>query len=577
MPDNGDSSDREELQGATGFEEGLTGLRDNPAGGEFLERELGSDDFLAPPEVKAGWIYRLKKPELMELASSLQINPEGTVIELRRRLIWHLSMNRQNTGAVPRRDFSYLPSHQANIPNPWRSSGMIPPTPEESLPTFQGMGLRGMTSTSSVNTHTTTMSGVRSTMTPCVAPGLPVPSPIPTSVSAPLGIHIPTPVPSVPSGVAVGHPGYPIALQTHRWNVKFNGQEEAAAFLERLEEISETENIPKHRLLTALPELFYGKALLWYRSNKCFWNNWETFKETFRMAFYPVHYQEDLELEISRRIQRSSESAIDYIIDLQTLIRYYRNLLPPFKFFRNFGNIYEGATSGTHLLWCPRLWNVKFSSRSELVARCCCVIGLKPIEQAVTQSRQADGSICAITQAFLPKMTIGQEHFEHEILILPHLAVDVVLGMDVLRARGFQIQLTNNKISLTQNTVPTPVAQSVVTLQHLSTEEESRRSSNSHGKENTEGYHFVVQTDHLSLKWVQSIKTPSGRIARWAMYLQQFDFEVRYRKGCLNKVADALSRQPLAGDNVEIGNCVLEPEEGIACPWYRKKIAEVKK
>ncbi|KAG5900171.1 hypothetical protein JTB14_035316 [Gonioctena quinquepunctata] len=86
-----------------------------------------------------------------------------------------------------------------------------------------------------------------------------------------------------------------------------------------------------------------------------------------------------------------------------------------------------------------------------------------------------------------------------------------------------------------------------------------------------EGYHFVVQTDHLSLKWVQSIKTPSGRIARWAMYLQQFDFEVRYRKGCLNKVADALSRQPLAGDNVEIGNCVLEPEEGIACPWYRKK------
>ncbi|KAG5882830.1 hypothetical protein JTB14_008013 [Gonioctena quinquepunctata] len=90
MPDNGDTSDREELQGATGFEEGLTGLRDNPAGGEFLERELGSDDFLAPPEVKAGWIYRLKNPELMELASSLQINSEGTVIELRRRLIWHL-------------------------------------------------------------------------------------------------------------------------------------------------------------------------------------------------------------------------------------------------------------------------------------------------------------------------------------------------------------------------------------------------------------------------------------------------------------------------------------------------------
>ncbi|KAG5900168.1 hypothetical protein JTB14_035313 [Gonioctena quinquepunctata] len=139
------------------------------------------------------------------------------------------------------------------------------------------------------------------------------------------------------------------------------------------------------------------------------------------------------------------------------------------------------------------------SFASELVARCCCVIGLKPIEQAVTQSRQADGSICAITQAFLPKMTVGQEHFEHEILILPHLAVDVVLGMDVLRARGFQIQLTNNKISLTQNTVPTPVAPSVVTLQHLSTEEESRRSSNSHGKENTVPAFFLPCPNALPL------------------------------------------------------------------------------
>ncbi|KAG5873724.1 hypothetical protein JTB14_009365 [Gonioctena quinquepunctata] len=117
------------LEKISGDINGLTGLRDSPAGGDSLERELGSDDFLAPAGVKAGWIYRLMKPELMELASSLQINPEGIVIELRRRLIWHLvelpkargmstspnegtgtyflTMGRQNTGAVPKRDFSY--------------------------------------------------------------------------------------------------------------------------------------------------------------------------------------------------------------------------------------------------------------------------------------------------------------------------------------------------------------------------------------------------------------------------------------------------------------------------------------
>lgn len=66
-----------------------------------------------------------------------------------------------------------------------------------------------------------------------------------------------------------------------------------------------------------------------------------------------------------------------------------------------------------------------------------------------------------------------------------------------------------------------------------------------------EGYKFIAVTDHVALKWLMKLHEPSGRLARWVMELQQFDFEIRYRKGTLNRVADALSRQPVNELNIE--------------------------
>jgi len=54
------------------------------------------------------------------------------------------------------------------------------------------------------------------------------------------------------------------------------------------------------------------------------------------------------------------------------------------------------------------------------------------------------------------------------------------------------------------------------------------------------GTHFVVRTDHDSLKWLA--KAPKGRLARWAMALSEFDFTIHYRKGRANANGDALSR-----------------------------------
>lgn len=64
-----------------------------------------------------------------------------------------------------------------------------------------------------------------------------------------------------------------------------------------------------------------------------------------------------------------------------------------------------------------------------------------------------------------------------------------------------------------------------------------------------EGYHFIALSDHQALKWLMKLQQPSGRLARWVLELQQHDFEIQYRKGSLNKVADALSRNPTPAES----------------------------
>ncbi|XP_066596240.1 uncharacterized protein [Prorops nasuta] len=63
-----------------------------------------------------------------------------------------------------------------------------------------------------------------------------------------------------------------------------------------------------------------------------------------------------------------------------------------------------------------------------------------------------------------------------------------------------------------------------------------------------EGYKFTVMTDHNSLRWLNNLKDPSGRLGRWALELMQYDFEIVYRKGSQNFVPDALSRIPSSGE-----------------------------
>jgi deoxyuridine 5'-triphosphate nucleotidohydrolase len=60
------------------------------------------------------------------------------------------------------------------------------------------------------------------------------------------------------------------------------------------------------------------------------------------------------------------------------------------------------------------------------------------------------------------------------------------------------------------------------------------------------GRKFTVITDHQSLQYLQSQPHLSQRQARWLEFLQEFDFEVVYKPGPTNIVADALSRLPMS-------------------------------
>uniref|UniRef100_A0A0C9RUK2 RNA-directed DNA polymerase n=1 Tax=Fopius arisanus TaxID=64838 RepID=A0A0C9RUK2_9HYME len=95
-----------------------------------------------------------------------------------------------------------------------------------------------------------------------------------------------------------------------------------------------------------------------------------------------------------------------------------------------------------------------------------------------------------------------------------------------------------------------------------------------------EEYQFTVVTDHQSLKWLLKMENPTGRVGRWSIFLQQYDFTVLYRKGIDNLVADTLSRCP----NIQKADEEDEEEEGIimtvdtdtSCKWYQETMKRVR-
>jgi len=78
------------------------------------------------------------------------------------------------------------------------------------------------------------------------------------------------------------------------------------------------------------------------------------------------------------------------------------------------------------------------------------------------------------------------------------------------------------------------------------------------------GVHFTIVTDHRPLLWLMRTKHLVGQYARWALMLQEYDFDVIHRAGVLHTNADVLSRYPQVTTEDETGARADEAGEGVA-------------
>ena len=77
-----------------------------------------------------------------------------------------------------------------------------------------------------------------------------------------------------------------------------------------------------------------------------------------------------------------------------------------------------------------------------------------------------------------------------------------------------------------------------------------------------EGKHFIVQTNHSSLRHLPNQPSVNRRIWKWVSILQGYDLEIRHIPGRINP-ADALTRQIRGVDTENSGEVKKQDEEWV--------------
>ena len=87
------------------------------------------------------------------------------------------------------------------------------------------------------------------------------------------------------------------------------------------------------------------------------------------------------------------------------------------------------------------------------------------------------------------------------------------------------------------------------------------------------GNKVVVHTDHSVIKYLMTKKDTKPRLIWWVLLLQEFDLEIKYKKGTENLVVNHLSQLEGASDEVQVNDDfpdeqLLAIEEKRAVPWF---------
>lgn len=143
-------------------------------------------------------------------------------------------------------------------------------------------------------------------------------------------------------------------------------------------------------------------------------------------------------------------------------------------------------------------------------------------------------------------VTLKEELCKEPILAFPDFSKQFMLTTD---ASGFAI---GGILSQERNKKEHPVAYASRTLnkaeQNYSTIEKELLAivwCVKHYHQYLYGRKFKIITDHRPLVWLMNLKDPHSRLARWRIMLEDYDYEIVYKKGALNTNADALSRNPV--------------------------------